>query len=102
MSCTHDLLSAAIENRNILRLDYYPGTRIVEPHAYGLSSQGNPLLRAFQTEGASASNRPFAWKLFRVDRIADLLVLDSSFCAPRDGYAMNDVAMKGGIYAQLA
>lgn len=97
----HDTLSSAIENRSVLRVTYYPGTRIVEPHAYGLSSRGNPLLRAFQTEGASASDRPFAWKLFRVDRIADLLVLDSTFSVPRDGYARNDAAMKGGIYAQL-
>ena len=96
-----DTLCEAIKNRSILELHYTAGTRIVEPHTYGASSQGNQLLRAFQSEGASSSGKPTDWKLLRVDRISNLIVLADTFQGPRPGYALNDSVMKGGIYAQL-
>ena len=69
------LICSAIDNRYLLSIEYDPGHRIVEPHAYGLGSDGKELLRAFQTEGASASGEQKEWKLFRVDRITRLTVL---------------------------
>lgn len=97
----HELIIDAIEQRRVIELDYHPGIRFVEPHTYGISSDGNGLLRAYQTAGESASGEHVNWKLFRVDRIASLRVLDDSFDGPRPSYRRGDSAMKNGIFAQL-
>ncbi len=86
----------AINERRLIRLDYEPGQRLIEPHAYGLSSKGDELLRAFQVSGASASGVHHDWKLFRVDRINSLTVLNERFDGPRPEYRRGDSAMKGG------
>ena len=91
-------IRAAIDERRLIELNYEPGYRLIEPHAYGLSKDGNELLRAYQTEGASASGEHQNWKLFRVDRITDLKVLDERFDDPRPGYRQGDSAMKGGFW----
>lgn len=94
-------IQTAIVERRLIRLDYDPGQRLIEPHAYGRSSEGNELLRAFQVNGASASREHHHWKLFRVDRINSMTVLTERFDEPRPGYRRDDSAMKGGILAQL-
>lgn len=94
-------ISAAIENRLRLRIDYEPGERLVEPHAFGRSAAGDLLLRAYQVEGASASGEHEHWKLFRVDRIRDFGPDDTSSEAPRSGYKRGDRAMKGGIISEI-
>jgi hypothetical protein len=58
-------------------------------------------LRAFQIEGASASNQPFNWKLFRLDRMREASFNGRSFPAPRPDYKRDDCVMKRGIIAQL-
>ena len=72
-------IQTAINERRLIRLDYDPGQRIIEPHAYGSSNDGNELLRDFQVEGASASGEHHHWKLLRVDRINSMTVLDETF-----------------------
>jgi hypothetical protein len=91
----------AIRNRRILMLDYAPGQRMIEPHALGYSREGYVLLRAFQTEGASASGEHIHWKLFRMDRAHRMHNTGESFGGPRPLYRREDSAMKGGIIAQL-
>ena len=44
------------------------GERVIYPVAYGLSTAGNPVVRAFQPQGSTSSEVP-AWKFFRLDRI---------------------------------
>ena len=95
------VLIAAIEGRRLVSLWYDPGARVVEPHALGYGSNGQLLLRAFQVEGASASEQPFHWKLFRLDRMRDARLNDGSFPAPRPEYKRDDFVMKRGIIAQL-
>tara|TARA_R110002074_G_C12501002_1_gene662571 strand:- start:1353 stop:1646 length:294 start_codon:yes stop_codon:yes gene_type:complete len=90
----------AIKERKRIRLFYAPGERLIEPHAYGRSSDGNLLVRAFQIEGASDSHEHHDWKLFRVDRMGQSNP-DGGFTEPRNGYKREDKAMKGGIIAQL-
>jgi predicted DNA-binding transcriptional regulator YafY len=94
-------LEEAIRSRSVLDLDYEPGRRLVEPHALGVSSEGNMLLRAYQTEGASASGEHVNWKLFRVDRIRTVALSSIKFSGPRPLYNPNDSAMKGGVIACL-
>lgn len=95
------LITDAIQNRLVLEIDYPPGRRKIEPHAHGESKDGNELLRAFQTEGASESGEHVNWKLFRVDRIQQLVETGETFSGPRPGYKRGDSAMKGGIFAEL-
>ena len=91
----------AIRNKRRLTLYYDPGQRTVEPHALGYSSEGNVLLRAFQTEGASASGEHHNWKLFRIDRMGNADDSGEEFDGPRPEYNPDDSAMKGGIIARL-
>lgn len=85
----------AIRQRRVLRIAYGAGSRLIEPHVCGAGRAGQTLLRAFQTEGASASGAPRAWKLFRVDRIAALELLDRTFPGPRPRFRRRDRAMTG-------
>lgn len=91
----HAIIIQAIRQRRVLRIDYGAGSRLVEPHVCGLGRAGHGLLRAFQTEGASASGAPRAWKLFRLDRIAAAEVLDRTFAGPRPRFRRRDRAMTG-------
>jgi len=95
------VLIAAIEGRRLVSFWYDPGMRVVEPHALGHGSGGQLLLRAFQIEGASASNQPLNWKLFRLDRMRDARFNGRSFPAARPDYKRDDRAMTRGIIAQL-
>ncbi|MBU2581289.1 MAG: WYL domain-containing protein [Alphaproteobacteria bacterium] len=92
---------AAIESRTCIRIDYDPGDRLIEPHAYGRGEDGQLLLRAYQVAGASASGEHEHWKLFRVDRVRDIEPTDQPAFVPRPGYKHGDSAMKGGIIAEL-
>ena len=95
------IIVKAIAERRAISLDYSPGSRTIEPCAYGVSADGHFLLRAFQTSGASASEEHIDWKLFRVDRIRSLRLLDQQFAGPRPGYRRGDRAMTRGVLAQL-
>ena len=91
----------AIRRRHLLLINYDPGHRIVEPHAFGESKDGNQLLRAFQVSGASLSNEHVNWKLFRVDRAISISLHTETFNGPRPDYNRDDKAMKGRIIEQL-
>lgn len=45
-----------------------PGIRTIEVYVYGLTKAGNPVIRAYQPYGDTASEVP-NWKFFRLDRI---------------------------------
>jgi predicted DNA-binding transcriptional regulator YafY len=95
------ILIAAIEGRRLVSIWYDPGVRVVEPHALGYGSDGQMLLRAFQVAGASGSDQPVHWKLFRLDRIKDAKLNSRVFRKPRPDYQRNDAAMTRGIIAQI-
>jgi predicted DNA-binding transcriptional regulator YafY len=69
-----DNINKAIDNRLIIKIFYRgddntaAGQRTIEIYTYGLSSAGNPVIRAFQLAGDTKTQKP-KWKLFRVDRI---------------------------------
>jgi predicted DNA-binding transcriptional regulator YafY len=89
------IIFEAIRRRRLLRIAYGAGSRVVEPHVCGLGRAGQGLLRASQTEGASASGRARAWKLFRLDRIEAVELLDTTFRGPRPRFRRRDRAMTG-------
>lgn len=98
------LIHRAIRQRRALRISYGAGSRVIEPHVCGLGRAGQGLLRAYQTAGASASGAPRAWKLFRLDRIASVELLDTTFAGPRPRFRRRDRAMAGrtvGLAARI-
>ncbi len=98
---TLDDIITAIRKRARIWIDYDPGVRLVEPHAVGRSREGKLLLRAFQTQGASASGEHVNWKLLRLDRLKSYSPSEETFDGPRGGYKRGDSAMKGGILEEL-
>lgn len=82
----------AIEAKRRLEFDYDGLPREVEPHAHGLSSAGNEVVRGFQTGGESSSEE-LGWRLWRVDKMVSLNVSDSTFSNTRSGYSQGDSQM---------
>ncbi len=84
---------AAITNRRLLSAFYEGGSRTIEPYCHGFSKSDDELLRAFQISGFSQSGESTGWKLFRLDRLEAISVLDRGF-APRAGYNPDDPAIR--------
>lgn len=82
----------AIENMQLLEFDYDGGTRIVEPHCYGLTTKGNEAIRAYQVDGYSSSGK-MGWKLYDLSKASSINLLDQTFASPRDGYSQGDRGM---------
>jgi hypothetical protein len=96
-----DVFIAAIRDRRILRVQYPPGERLIEPYALGLTSVGNLVVRVWQREGASKTCDDEGLKLMRLDRFLMVEPTHIHFLTPRPQYDPNDAAMKGGIIAAL-
>lgn len=70
------------------------GLRVIEPVAFGLTKKGNPVLRAWDREGAShkayLGKKPLpSWRFFRVDRMEFIRPTQEIFNEPRPGYNPN-------------
>ena len=69
-----DAINNAVNNMHPVHIIYNGpsgagnGDRVIYPVAYGISTAGNPVVRAFQPQGSTSSEVP-AWKFFRIDRI---------------------------------
>ena len=96
----NQVISNAINNRELLSFTYDGYQRIVEPHTYGVTSKGKDSLRAYQVQGGHASSHNELWHLFTVAKMAGISSTGNSFSGPRRDYKKNDTAMSR-IYAQL-
>lgn len=95
-------IARAIETRAIIRVWYSAGERIIEPHAIGRGGAGQILLRAWQCEGASVSERNRgSWKMFLLDRMSACVMTGMGFRKARKGYRQGDRHMVGGIIAEI-
>lgn len=52
------IICSAIRSKQVIRLYYRGGFRMIEPFCYGASTAGSELLRAYQTGGYSESGSP--------------------------------------------
>lgn len=86
-------ICSAIRSKRVIRFYYDGGLRTAEPFRYGASSEGNDLLRAYQTSGYSESGYPVGWRLFRVDRMSSINITDETFSGNRPDYNPDDSAM---------
>jgi predicted DNA-binding transcriptional regulator YafY len=92
-----DSIVNAIKNRDKIVV-YYDGDepggrglRTIEPVCFGYSKAGNPVLRAWDNEGASHTaykgEQPLpGWRLFRADKIASFKPTGEKFNEPKPGY----------------
>lgn len=87
-----NVIVRAIENTKVLIVRYSAGERVVEPHTLGIGTSGNLLLRAFQRAGASQSGFHEGWKLFKVDELISIDIIDEEFTTRHD-YKRGDKAM---------
>lgn len=94
-----ELVCNAIANKRLIRFMYKDDLRIAEPHCCGKNSKGIDLLRAYQTRGGSNSDE-MGWKLFTLDKMENLALLDETFDGPRPDYVRGDSQMQF-IYQQL-
>jgi hypothetical protein len=81
----------AIQSQNTLAFTYHGESRTVEPHCYGMDSDGDASLRAFQIGKG--------WRMFHLADMGPIQTV-GAFQGPRQGYKRNDKAMSR-IYAQL-
>jgi hypothetical protein len=89
----------AIQNKERLSFCYSNIDRVVEPHAFGVSSKGNPVLRCFQVSGGHI-HPGHEWELCDVSKISNLAPTGDHFENPRPGYKRGDKGMTT-IYAEL-
>jgi len=75
-------LRFAIQHRRVIQFNYQDALRIAEPHDYGISRDRLRLL-AFQLRGHSKGPLP-GWRMFDVDRMEQLVVLDDTFLGSRE------------------
>lgn len=67
------------------------GLREIEPVCFGYSKADNPILRAWDYEGASHTNykgeQPLpGWRIFRIDKILSFRPTGEDFSEMRPGY----------------
>lgn len=95
-----ELIELAIREKKAIRIRYKDGPavraghRVIEPHAFGMATSGNEVVRAWLDEGVSKSadegKSPMpGWRLFRLDRIKSVEVLEQKF-KTRPGYNSKD------------
>jgi hypothetical protein len=87
------LICEAIGTRSLLQFLYHDRLRVVAPYCCGVSSRGADVLRAVQVRGESASGGLGFGKLWTVDEIVDLRMLDEKFRPDDPDYNPRDRAM---------
>ena len=95
-----NIIKDAVEKMTILEFTYDGHHRIVEPHAHGISTAGNEVLRCYQIAGGSVSGTVPGWHLMKISKVINIIATDSNFSSPRPGYKKGDRGMTT-IYAQL-
>jgi len=96
----HNTPIAALQAGTCLELRYDGFSRVVEVHAVGVSTAGNPCMRVYQVRGGSVSGEPVGWKMMVMDKAFTMHLTEEVAHSPRQGYAKNDRGMSI-IHAQL-
>ncbi len=87
-----NLIKEAIKNKQILSFSYDGMNRVVEPHALGITSKENTVLRCYQIQGGHKNNN-HTWDLCSLKKIVNLSTTGNTFIGPRLGYKKGDKAM---------
>lgn len=73
-----------------IRFQYSGQERVAEVHTVGFSKKNAPIMRAWQVRGGSQSGNPTSWRVFNLDEVRDVQVLEEKSEAPRQGYRRGD------------
>jgi WYL domain-containing protein len=85
---SNELVRAIVGKRLVEFVYKAGGSRIVEPHDYGIR-HGVESLLGFQIGGESQSGTQHGWKQFDVDQISNLRVLERRFAGTRADVAQH-------------
>ena len=96
----NNVIKNTVETKTILEFTYDEHHRVVEPHAHGISTAGNEVLRCYQIAGGSVHGAVPGWHLMKISKMVNIIATDSHFAAPRSEYKKGDKGMTT-IYAQL-
>jgi hypothetical protein len=83
---TIQLIRKAIEENQAIRFTYDDFDRVVNPYVLGLSSEGNPLMRGYQTEGVSVSGKGPGWRVYQVRKMVAVELYGEWFEPDRTEY----------------
>jgi len=90
-----ELLCQAIENRKLISFAYDGYYREVEPFTLGVHKDTDNLsLSAWWVGGHSHSRSYPHWRLYTVDLMSDITILNRSASSYQDGYNPNDKRMR--------
>lgn len=59
----------AMEWPQLIIFRYGDSDRVAAPFVLGISSEGNPLMRAYQLEGISRSGKGEGWRVFQINKM---------------------------------
>lgn len=82
-------INNAINNHKYVVVNYegtdgtHNGSRMIQPVAFGCTSAGHPVIRAFERFGDTKTSVP-KWKYLRVDRISSWKEIDKTFDEPAE------------------
>jgi len=77
-----ELIIKAIHEKKIIAFSYQEKHRVAEPHIYGIKN-GIKKILCFQIRGHSSNDNLPDWRMFDVNKIIGLRILDESFPGPR-------------------
>jgi hypothetical protein len=84
-----DTACQALRDGKCLELRYDGFSRVVEVHAVGISTAGNPSMQVWQVRGGSKSNERTGFKSLSLDEAKAAIMLNEKSEAPRTGYKRN-------------
>jgi hypothetical protein len=93
MGSSVKVICEAIRGRALLEFLYGNRLRVVAPYCCGVSARGADVLRAIQVRGESASGGLGFGKLWSLERMSGLRVLDEVFTPNDPDYNPADRAM---------
>ena len=85
-----DDLCRAIAERRLVMFAYGGQVRVVEPHLLGRTTAEHDALSAWMRPGWSRTDPDGAWRMFRLDGIAELQLLPETFDVPRPDFNRDD------------
>jgi len=85
-----NIIIDAIKNRQLFEFTYNEHLRIVEPHTFGIYSNGNVILVTYQIDGTSDAGKVPDWQPFTFSKIQNLQILNNTFSGVRNGYKKED------------
>lgn len=72
-------IKTAIQNKNLIQFWYHNNQRIAEPHVFGRTTKDELTVLTRQVGGYSKSGGLPDWRMFYVNEISDLKILEQTF-----------------------